>query len=60
MTEPEPFATTLRRRNIDEATLRERLPQVHARWQTLHQHHHPESFLAQIRFEINAVRRVVS
>ena len=57
MTDPEPFAATLKRRNIDEQTLRERLPEIHARWQTMHTHYHPESFLAQVRFEINAVRR---
>lgn len=51
------FATLLAKRNIEAKALQIHLPEVYARWRALFADHHPESFLAQIRFEINATRR---
>lgn len=53
----EAFAALLAKRNIAAQALHTHQPEVYARWHALFADHHPESFLAQIRFEINAVRR---
>ena len=53
------FVALLAKRNIDATALQAALPEVYRRWIQLFESSHPDSFLAQIRFEINAVRRQV-
>jgi hypothetical protein len=57
--EVDAFAAWLAKRNIDVAALQQQEPEVFARWQSLFGQVHPDSFLNQIRFELNAVRRAV-
>jgi len=52
-----PFTAWLAKRNVDAHTLQTQQPEVFARWEALFAQVHPDSFLAQIRFELNAVRR---
>jgi|GEM_PF-5177490 len=49
--------TWLLKRNIDPAALQTRAPEVYTRWQALFTELQADSFLNQIRFELNAVRR---
>lgn len=54
---PDAFQAWLASRRIDAVALQARYPDVYEQWQTLFSQMHPESFAAQIRFQINAVRR---
>ncbi|MEJ1928869.1 hypothetical protein WDZ92_01160 [Nostoc sp. NIES-2111] len=51
------FQAWLTSRRIDPEALLRQYPEVYQQWQTLFGQMHPESFAAQIRFQINAVRR---
>lgn len=60
--EPEtesPFHAWLAKRNFDPAYFEAVMPAEYARWQTLFEQLHPDSFWNQIRFELNAVRREI-
>lgn len=54
---PDAFQAWLASRRIDAEALQKQYPEVYGQWQTLFSQMHPESFAAQIRFQINAVRR---
>ena len=53
------FAALLASRNIAVDKLAAAQPARFARWQAMFAGSHPDSFLAQVRFEINAVRRAL-
>lgn len=54
---PDAFQAWLASRRIDAEALQKQYPEVYGHWQTLFSQMHAESFAAQIRFQINAVRR---
>jgi hypothetical protein len=55
--EENPFHAWLAKRNLAPDALQTQAPEVYARWQALFAQVHADSFLNQIRFELNAVRR---
>lgn len=57
VTPPDAFEAWLAQRRIVAAELQSRYPEVYLEWETLFSQMHPDSFAAQIRFQINAVRR---